>query len=158
MEERPMRRQDRLLSPSETRDILLKAEWGTLATVGPDGCPYAVPLNYVLIDNTIFFHCATEGRKLDNIAFEPRVSFNVATGVQVLPEQVSTAYQSVTIFGLARLGNAQEKYSALKELLIKYTPMSLLEIENYLEKRKNDALLVYAIDIASMTGKRRPKP
>ena len=34
---------------------------------GEDGYAYGVPLNYVYVDNSIYFHCAKEGHKLDNI-------------------------------------------------------------------------------------------
>ena len=39
--------------------------------------PYAVPLSYVFHDQCIYFHCATEGHKLDNIRANPAVSFCV---------------------------------------------------------------------------------
>jgi nitroimidazol reductase NimA-like FMN-containing flavoprotein (pyridoxamine 5'-phosphate oxidase superfamily) len=153
-----MRRHDRQLSPEETRSLLQSGEWGTLATVGSDGCPYAVPINYVLIENALYFHCAQSGHKLDNIAHEPRVSFNVATEIQTLPETVSTAYASVTVTGRAQLASPEEKLQALTALLQKFTPMTPDVIASYLERRKDDPLLVYRIDIDSMTGKRRPNP
>jgi nitroimidazol reductase NimA-like FMN-containing flavoprotein (pyridoxamine 5'-phosphate oxidase superfamily) len=123
--------------------------------VGSDGAPYAVPLNYVVLGDAIYFHCAQTGHKLDNITFEPRVSFNVATEICTLPDVVSTAYASVTVAGRARMALPEEKHTALKALLEKFTPMQPDAIATYLEKRKHDALHVYRIDIESITGKRR---
>jgi nitroimidazol reductase NimA-like FMN-containing flavoprotein (pyridoxamine 5'-phosphate oxidase superfamily) len=158
MTPRSLRRVDRQISQEETLALLEQGEWGTLATVGSDGAPYAVPLNYVFWGDAIYFHCAQTGHKLDNIAFEPRVSFNVASEIQTLPDVVSTAYASVTVSGRARMASPEEKHAALKALLEKFTPMQPEVILAYLEKRKNDALHVYRIDIEAMTGKRRPNP
>jgi nitroimidazol reductase NimA-like FMN-containing flavoprotein (pyridoxamine 5'-phosphate oxidase superfamily)/catechol 2,3-dioxygenase-like lactoylglutathione lyase family enzyme len=153
-----MRRTDRHLSSDETLSLLSAGEWGTLATVGDDGCPYAVPLNYVLIDNALYFHCAKSGHKLDNIASEPRVSFNVTSNVQTLPDVVSTAFESVTVTGRAHMASPEEKQIALKALLEKFTFMSPDAVASYLDNRRDDPLHVYRIDIESMTGKRRPNP
>ena len=35
---------------------------------------YTVPLNFVLLGDSLYFHCATEGRKLDVLAANPAVS------------------------------------------------------------------------------------
>ena len=64
---REMRRADRALGEDEAREILARAEHGVLATMGADGWPYAVPVNHVLVGDTLYIHCATEGHKLDNI-------------------------------------------------------------------------------------------
>jgi nitroimidazol reductase NimA-like FMN-containing flavoprotein (pyridoxamine 5'-phosphate oxidase superfamily) len=52
----------------EARGILNKGEYGVLSTVSAEGQPYGTPLNYCLIDDSIYFHCATEGHKLKNLA------------------------------------------------------------------------------------------
>ena len=43
-----IRRKEKQLTIDECHKILTKAEYGTLATMGADGYPYAVPVNYVL--------------------------------------------------------------------------------------------------------------
>ena len=55
---REMRRKNQLLSLEETISILEQETSGTLAVLGDDGYPYAVPLSYVYEASKIYFHCA----------------------------------------------------------------------------------------------------
>jgi nitroimidazol reductase NimA-like FMN-containing flavoprotein (pyridoxamine 5'-phosphate oxidase superfamily) len=64
---REMRRKDRLLSNDEAREILERNDFGVLAVLGDAGYPYAVPLNYVFVDGSIYFHGARTGHKIDAI-------------------------------------------------------------------------------------------
>jgi uncharacterized protein len=116
---REIRRNDRALNVDEAREILARAAHGVLATVGADGWPYAVPVNHVLSGDVLYLHCAIEGHKLENIAHEERVSFCAVTEARVLPEKLSTAYESAIVFGRAAVvEDAVEKRLAM-ELLVK---------------------------------------
>ena len=55
---RKIRRIEKQLTAEECNEILTKAEYGTLAIMGADGYPYAVPVNYVFHNGNIYFHCA----------------------------------------------------------------------------------------------------
>lgn len=60
-----MRRKDRLLTEKEAKEILSEGEYGVLSTIGEDGYPYGVPVNYVYLNDSIYFHCAADvGHKL----------------------------------------------------------------------------------------------
>lgn len=74
---RPMRRHGQQLSAEQCEEILRTAPRGVLAVIGDEGYPYAVPLDFVLEDNTLYFHSATEGHKLDAIASCDKASFCV---------------------------------------------------------------------------------
>jgi nitroimidazol reductase NimA-like FMN-containing flavoprotein (pyridoxamine 5'-phosphate oxidase superfamily) len=63
--------------PKEIQRILSLTNIGRLATNGQDGYPYVTPVNFVGIDGNIYFHCAPKGEKLDNLARDPRVCFEV---------------------------------------------------------------------------------
>jgi len=71
------RRQSEITDPQEIGRILSAATIGRLATLGADGYPYITPVNYVFTNDCIYFHCALKGEKLDNIAREDRVCFEV---------------------------------------------------------------------------------
>ena len=58
-----IRRQDRLLDESRARELLQAGEYGVLSMATEQG-GYGVPINYVLVEDTIYLHCAPEGRKL----------------------------------------------------------------------------------------------
>jgi len=91
---RAMRRSDKQISPAQAEAILARAEYGTLATVNEDGYPYAVPMNFVYFGGNVYFHCALEGQKLDNIANEPRVCFSAVAESEIAPDKLTTRYQS----------------------------------------------------------------
>ena len=82
---RQIRRKEKQLSANDCYEILRVAEYGTIATMGEDGYPYAVPLNFIYHKRSIYFHCAKTGHKLDNIDYCPNVSFNVVKDVIVVP-------------------------------------------------------------------------
>ncbi|HEX2985640.1 MAG TPA: pyridoxamine 5'-phosphate oxidase family protein [Caproiciproducens sp.] len=150
---REMRRKNQVLSTEENIQILNRGTSGVLAVSGDNHYPYAVPLSYVYYDNKIFFHCAKTGHKLDSIAGNEKVSFCVIDKDQVVPEEYTTYFRSVIIFGRARiLENEEEKRSALKILAEKYLPdheqSALQEIEKALSH-----VCIIELAVEHMTGK-----
>lgn len=61
----------------EIQRILSLTNIGRLATNGQDGYPYITPVNFVSLQGCIYFHCAPQGEKLDNLIRDPRVCFEV---------------------------------------------------------------------------------
>jgi nitroimidazol reductase NimA-like FMN-containing flavoprotein (pyridoxamine 5'-phosphate oxidase superfamily) len=151
---RPIRRSDRALTNEQTVEILQKGEYGVLSTVSPDGQPYGVPVSFAYTGNTLYFHCAVEGHKLDNLASNPRVSFCVVGGTEVLPDKFATRYESAIVFGKARELTGDEKRSALIELLKKYSADFIEKGERYVES-DIEKTKVFKIEIESLSGKAR---
>ena len=100
---RAMRRKKQQLSPGACAEILRRGTSGVLAVAGDGGYPYAVPLSYVYDGQTVYFHSAKTGHKIDAVAREPRASFCVIDRDEVLPEAFTTAYRSVIVFGRVRV-------------------------------------------------------
>jgi nitroimidazol reductase NimA-like FMN-containing flavoprotein (pyridoxamine 5'-phosphate oxidase superfamily) len=118
---RDVRRSDRARSEEEAWEILARAEHGVLATVGADGWPYAVPVNHVLLGDVLYLHCAPQGHKLENIAHQERVSYCAVASARVLPEKLSTLYESAVVFGRAALvTDPVEKRKALESLATRF--------------------------------------
>ena len=149
-----IRRKDREITTREAIEILDSAEYGVLSTVGKEGQPYGVPLNYVYRNSSIYFHCALIGQKLDNIADNPRVSFCVVGKTKVLPDQFATEYESAVAFGLASEVHGNERHNALGWLLEKYCPDFIEEGKQYIEL-KDKATKVIKIEISHVSGKAR---
>ena len=147
-----MRRREREVSEAEARDILGRAEHGVLATVGEDGWPYAVPVNHVLRGNVLYIHCALEGHKLENLAHEGRVSYCAVASAKVVPELLSTFYESAVVFGRAVLvSDAEEKRKALTSLIDRFSvdeAKAAAALSNWSHKTA-----VIRIDIERITGK-----
>jgi hypothetical protein len=152
--ERKIRRTDRAISESEARRILEKGEFGVLSTVSPDGQPYGVPINYACHGDVVYFHCAREGHKLENLTANNRVSFCVVGQTEVLPDQFATKYESVIAFGKASELADDEKHTGLMELVKKYSPGFIQEGRTYINKAAHKTR-VYKIVIESITGKSR---
>jgi len=148
-----MRRKDRQMSNEATVALLQHGEYGVLSSVDAEGEPYGVPLNYAYDGkDSIYFHGAKEGHKLDNIQTNPKVCFTVVGNHQVMDWKFSTAYESVIVFGVTEEVEGDEKYQALKMLAMKYSP-------NFMEKFEKDidtAIIptqVMKINIKQLTGK-----
>lgn len=149
-----MRRKDREIEGKEAMHILVRGEYGTLSTVGEDGYPYGLPVNYVVIGDRIYIHCAQEGKKLSNIAYSDRVCFSVVGRAVVVPEEFSTNYESVVVYGRAQQISGVEKGEALFGFIEKYAPNRIDEGRAYIG-RMEKATTVVRIEIERVTGKRR---
>lgn len=150
---RKIRKTDRQIGTDEAINLLIKCEYGVLSTIGNDGQPYGVPLNYAYKDNCIYFHCARVGHKIDNIENNPKVSFCAIGDTNVLPSKFGTEYESVIIFGIASEIQGIERYNALLYILEKYSPEFIEEGKKYIEQ-KDKATKVIKIEIEHISGKR----
>ena len=150
---RKIRKKDRQIGTGEAINLLIKCEYGVLSTIGNDGQPYGVPLNYAYKDNCIYFHCARVGHKIDNIENNPKVSFCAIGDTNVLPSKFGTEYESVIIFGIASEIQGIERYNALLYILEKYSPEFIEEGKKYIEQ-KDKATKVIKIEIEHISGKR----
>lgn len=120
---REMRRFKQALAPEECAAVLERGTSGVLAVAGDGGWPYAVPLSYVWQDGKLYFHCAAAGHKLDAIRTDDRASFCVIDQDRVIPEEYTTYYRSVIVFGRTRvLDDPAEKRRAIETLAEKYSP------------------------------------
>ncbi|MBE0686918.1 MAG: pyridoxamine 5'-phosphate oxidase family protein [Anaerolineaceae bacterium] len=132
---RSMRRKDRQMNQETANELLMRGEYGVLSSVDADGQPYGVPVNYVFDGkDSIYFHCAREGHKLDNLHTNPRVSFTIVGNHQIMDWKFSTAYESVIVFGVAEEVEGDEKYLGLKMLAQKFSPNYMHEFEKEIEK------------------------
>lgn len=154
---REMRRKDRLLPADKTMEILQICPWGVLSTADADGQPYGVPVNYVVIDGTIYIHCAKTGHKLDNIRANSRVSFCAVSKAATLAADFSTDFASVIAFGTAREADGDEKIRALKGFIEKFSPEHAAAGEAMIQ-RMQAVTQVIRIDVDHITGKARKQP
>lgn len=147
-----MRRKDKALPEEQIIEVLNAGEEGVLATVGEDGYPYAVPLNYVFHEGGIYFHCALSGHKIENMEFNPKVSFSVVTGSQILAEEFSTRFKSVVVFGRADEALGDEKIHGLRALITRLAKDHVPAGEKYI-KQALDKTRVFKINVEHMSGK-----
>ncbi|MFQ6053770.1 MAG: pyridoxamine 5'-phosphate oxidase family protein, partial [Candidatus Bathyarchaeia archaeon] len=130
---------------------------GRLGTCA-DGEPYVVPLSFAYHDGRIVFHCARRGKKLESIARNPRVCFEVDDG-EVIPGdepcRFSFRYKSVIAYGEARIyTDPQRMVEALRLLVDKYAPAGMSGRLTLEEISRYENLAVVEIEVDRMTGKR----
>lgn len=130
-----MRRKECEVTDSrQIREFLASCEICRIAFCD-QGQPYLVPLSFGMAFDeqgrlqTLYFHGAREGRKIDCLKANPQVCFEMDGKAQVKPGQVTCAfsmrYQSVIGQGTARfLEDAQEKCAALNAVMAHYTGRS----------------------------------
>jgi len=149
-----LRRKDRAITKDEAIAILNKAEYGVLSTSNENSKPYGVPLNFCIINNSIYFHCAVEGEKIDNLKQNKSVSFCIVGGTELLPEKFGTKYESVIVSGEAEEVFKQDKQNAMEGLLHKYSPEFIDQGIKYIQGKK-EKTRVFKIIINKITGKAR---
>ncbi|MCH5164758.1 MAG: pyridoxamine 5'-phosphate oxidase family protein [Clostridiales bacterium] len=151
---RGMRRRRQQLPQAECVEILSRNTSGVLAVLGDGGYPYAVPLSYVYDGNVLYFHCAKSGHKMDAIKSCDKVSFCVVDQDNVVPQEYTTYFRSVILFGRASiLDNNEEMQYAIEKLAIKYYPTDSKENRDIAVKKEFAAMCIVKIDIDHMTGK-----
>ena len=147
-----MRKKAREIPKDEIIKVLEKGEYGVLATDGENGYPYSLPISYAYLNGAIYFHCAVEGQKLDNIKYNSKVSFSIATDTEVIPKMFTTKFKSVVLFGQAIKVEGEEKDQALLELIKKYSEDFIEDGKIYIEKGKGRTNVI-KITIDHITGK-----
>ena len=153
MEFREMRRKRQQLSEAETIAILRKGTSGTLALMGDNGYPYAVPISYVFADGKIYFHSALEGHKIDAIRKCGKASFCVIARDDVQPKEYTTYYGSVIAFGQIHIvDDESEKLTTARLLGNKYNPNDDESLQKELEHGLA-RMLMLRFDIEHLTGK-----
>ncbi|HMM20407.1 MAG TPA: pyridoxamine 5'-phosphate oxidase family protein [Selenomonadales bacterium] len=149
-----VRRQDRVADQAEAEEILRGGDYGVLSMNSGDYA-YGVPLSYVYTGGCIYFHCAPEGKKLDLIRDDGKVSFCVVGEATTLAEQFSVRYKSAVVFGRAVVVTADdEKLKALVALIEKYTPTNLENGKKYVHNAHAKTAVI-RLDIDHLTAKAR---
>lgn len=150
---RTIRRANLILPETVCKNILLTSSYGTFAFLGDDDYPYAVPVNYIFYANCIYVHCALEGHKMDAIARHDKASFSVVEAHEVIPDELSTDYRSVLVFGRVQVVvDKKEKFDVLHLLCRKYASNSKTDIDAYISQ-KAPATAVFKMTVEHMSGK-----
>ena len=144
-----MRRLKSAMTKEDTIKLLEHCEEGVIGTIGTNGYPHTVPVNYVLYNNKIYLHGAKEGFKSRNIEANPKVSFTVFDNVSIIEEEFTTNYQSAIIYGKAKIIPGDKEI--LMELIKKYSSNFLVKGKEYVSMNFNSTHLI-EITIEHITG------
>lgn len=155
-----MRRSDRAVN--DLADILAILDKCEVMRLGlcAKGKPYIVPMHFAFerADEKLFiyFHCASQGRKLDMIAENNSACFEADILVGILESDTacgwSSEYQSVTGEGkISVLRDKGQKVRALDMLMKRH---GFQGVPSY-DEQALSAVTVLRIDVTSITGKQK---
>ena len=114
-------------------------------------------MSYAYCNDVIYIHCTNQGgHKLKNIKENSKISFTVVDKVERLPNQFSTKYMSVIVFGRISIVDDEEKNKGIQSILFKYSPDFIESGMKYIEK-SIDKIYILKINIDKISVKGRKK-
>lgn len=141
------------LSKDECIEILNKLTSGVLNVLGDDDYPYGVPLSYSLEGDKLYFHGRPKGHKMDSIIKHNKASFTVIETDQVVPEEYTTYFRSVIVFGkIGIVEDLDEKRKILDHLVVKYSK-DFIEGSKEEINAKIKGVCIFTLNIDHMSGK-----
>lgn len=148
-----MRRNDREITDPSTLQKILKESSICRVALFDDDFPYIVPMNYGYKEETIYFHCATEGRKLDLIRKNNKVGFEIEHSSRVVAHEIAcgwtTKYTSIIGTGTMEiLDQTKDKVKGLNAIMEQHGRFDNLFDEKLLER-----VMILSLKINSLTGK-----
>jgi len=150
-----MRRKDRETDAAFAWNVADKCEYAVMAMTLADNTPYCVPLSIARKNETLYFHCAKEGKKADALRKNPKVCLVCVGDTHRMEDKFSTEYESAVLFGVAEeVTGDGEKIEALRLICERHTPINMANFETAIrESLKKTA--VWRIAVSEITGKRK---
>ncbi len=160
------RKKLQMLNESEIKSVLATAEWGVLGIPRDGLAPALVPLNFVAIEDTVYFHGALAGEKFELAKTAPAVTFVVVDAYSQLPSYffderaacpATQLYKSVLATGNLRMVDEHaEKAEALQALMEKLQPEGGYEpitADSDLYQNRLKGVAVIAMDVNNVSAK-----
>jgi uncharacterized protein len=120
-----------------------------------DGAPYIVPLNYGYENNMLYFHCFSEGKKIEIIRKNSKACFEISEDIEIVKSEIpcdfGTRYKSVIGKGNIELvENKNEKIKGLNIIMKQHTGKAGFEFD----ERRVDKIILLKLKINNITGKK----
>ena len=155
-----MRRSDRARGPEFCYELMDRCTHGVVAVSSDEGAPYCLPLSLVRVGDSLYFHGAKDGRKLDLMRKHPQVcvTFVGKDEPSFLPPcEYTTFFQSVIATGTAHeVTDREERIMALHALCQKLTPEAVTgPVFEAALKESYRFTAVWRIDLDEVMGKEK---
>ena len=149
------RTEKELKDPAELRAVLLRQRYLTIAMCRA-GQPYLVTLSYAYDEarNCLYFHCASEGKKIDFLRENPYVWGQVVEDLGYLQSECDHAFRSVHFRGrVEMLKTPDEKKHALSLMIGRLEDRPDEVRRRLIADGKLEKVTVGRIALEAMTGK-----
>ena len=156
-----MRKKSREMSAEWALGVFDKAPFITVSMASADGNPYGLPLSLVRTDEkTFWFHCATEGKKLDVLKANPRVFLSAVTRCRPLrgPKDGSFTleFHSATAVGTVDIVEDENtRKEALRAICMRFLPHQMEGFEEAVSRSLQKTAVVRITLTEPPVGKRK---
>ena len=149
-----MRRKEKEITGTREIESVIRKSQVCRLGLADEGLPYIVPLCFGYRNNTLYFHSAKEGRKIEILKRNNQVCFEFDIDTQIHAGKTACAwgmnYRSVIGYGTASfVDDPAEKRNALDIIMRQYADGAFTYSDKTLKKT-----LVIKVEISSMTGKK----
>jgi nitroimidazol reductase NimA-like FMN-containing flavoprotein (pyridoxamine 5'-phosphate oxidase superfamily) len=149
-----MRRNEKEIKNKNMIESILQEADHCVVALSDNNSPYIVPMNFGYKNQTLYLHSSKEGKKIEILKVNNRVSFGVGMNIELVKDQKpcnwGMKYKSVVGKGYAYFIEVSEKKKeALDIIVAKYSKNTNFE---YSETSLNN-LAVIRVEVKELTGK-----
>jgi nitroimidazol reductase NimA-like FMN-containing flavoprotein (pyridoxamine 5'-phosphate oxidase superfamily) len=150
-----MRRKEKEITDRREIDAILNEARVCRIAFARDNEPYVVPLFFGYDGRCLYFHTACEGKKLDFLAANRQVCFEVERNVTLVSHDAqackwSAHFESVIGYGrVIELVDGKEREQGLNQIMLHYSGREWQYDPSHLQGTR-----VWCVEIESLTGKR----
>ncbi|MFH2035587.1 MAG: pyridoxamine 5'-phosphate oxidase family protein [Candidatus Zixiibacteriota bacterium] len=149
-----MRRKEKEITDRNQIENIIKRANICRIALTVDNEPYIVPVNFGYYKNALYFHSATEGKKIDMIRKNSRVCFEIDIDHELVLGKIacngSMKYKSVIGWGTAEIiEDDNGKRNGLDIIMRQYADNDAF----FYDDKSVERCIIIKVDIDSMTGK-----
>lgn len=149
-----MRRSDKQIKDRKIIEQIFGEAMVCRLALCDDGKPYIIPLNFGFENNHLYFHSASQGRKIEILKKNNNTCFEIDTKTELLkadePCKWGMKYHSIIGFGkITFLENFKDKIKALNIIMDKYAPKQVFQYDESIV----ESLTIMELEISDLTGK-----
>ncbi|MDE6812181.1 MAG: pyridoxamine 5'-phosphate oxidase family protein [Muribaculaceae bacterium] len=157
-----MRKHNRRKDSVWALDVFDKAPFVTLSMMRPDGTPYGLPLSIVRSDDsTFYFHCASEGEKIDCLRNNPIVSLSAVSRCTPKYEEDKNNFteyfnSAIAIGRVSFVEDIEEKIMALRLICQRFLPKYMEHFDKAIARSLDITTIVKISLLEPAVGKAKP--
>lgn len=150
-----MRRKDREMSEEFALMVADKCEYAVISMIDNNNMPYCIPLTIARDGNSIYFHSAKDGFKIECLNKNNNVCIACIGDTKRAENEFTTEFESAIIKGQAsEVIDETEKIHALYIICQRHTPLNMDNFDASI-KRSLSRTSVWKVEISDITGKRK---
>lgn len=149
-----MRRKDKEINELAVIESIISRAHVCRLALSDEDRPYVVPLCFGYTDNTLYFHSAREGKKLDILRKNNKVCFEFDIDHELVEADEACdwgmKYRSVIGFGEASLIEDPEAKRSALDVIMKHYAVRPYKCTN----KPVEGLIIIKVDIENLTGRK----